>query len=251
LKVCAALSIAIAACSGSSSSGASGATGKQAEHPVARESAAAEVQPAPPAERDAVQPPDADGAELGVGDHRVQLQVRAGGCRLASTTAGAAPQEIDLELRPPCFILPWNRHPARGGDSKASSDAVAVGEQGDPMAYRYPSAGNATAIAVIGDPVPDELWRNLPDTPEQLRARKQTTHCASRLQGVVLTVEGARLSKSWISKRGGAEPRLLCTEGGLDEKDFWLLAHDAKADAEPSGDDLPPLPERKRKKPIR
>jgi hypothetical protein len=272
LKLLAALLIATAGCSHSNNASGAGALDQQPERPIARERAASESpesHAAPSAEPAVNQAsgavaggaragtaPDADGPELSVGGHRVQLRVRDASCLLVSATQRGAPQAIDLELGPPCYILPWNHTRSRGTDPKASSDAVAVGDKGDPMAYRYPSADNAIAIAVIGDPVPDDLWRNLPDTAEQLQARKQTSHCASRLQGVVLTAGGARLSKSWISKRGGAEPRLLCTEAGIDEKDYWLLVHDAKMDGETmdgetGGSDLPPLPERKRKKPLR
>jgi hypothetical protein len=83
------------------------------------------------------------------------------------------------------------------------------------MAWRYADAKGVVALAVIGDPVPETLRTS---SLYKLRER-QGLSCASSVQGVLLHVDRIQLSK----KREHAG--IFCAELGLDEKDFWMLAH--------------------------
>jgi hypothetical protein len=83
------------------------------------------------------------------------------------------------------------------------------------MAWLYSRATGVIVLAVIGDPVPDQLRAS---DLYQLRER-QGLHCTSSVQGILLSGSQTRLS----SKR--AHVGIVCAELGLEEKDFWMLAH--------------------------
>jgi hypothetical protein len=83
------------------------------------------------------------------------------------------------------------------------------------MAWRYAGAKGVVVLAVIGDPVPEKLRAS---SLYRLR-EQQGMNCASSLQGILLYTNEIRLSK----KREHAG--VFCAELGLEEKDFWLLAH--------------------------
>jgi len=83
------------------------------------------------------------------------------------------------------------------------------------MAWQYPSEGGIIALAVIGDPVPEELRQS---SLYRLRTQ-QGASCASSVQAILLQVKQIRLSK----KREHAG--VFCAESGLEEQDFWIAAH--------------------------
>ena len=84
------------------------------------------------------------------------------------------------------------------------------------MAWRYQSAQNATVVAIIGDAISEQQRAN-PIVGKRLAAGLR---CAPSIQGVLLTPTAASLSKK--QDRVG----VLCVEAGVDEKTFWMLAHD-------------------------
>ncbi|MCW8936025.1 MAG: hypothetical protein OQK98_15025 [Gammaproteobacteria bacterium] len=78
--------------------------------------------------------------------------------------------------------------------------------------YAYKDRGIKATLAVIGNPVSNE-------------ARKQwnldsNIICGEKAVGVLITNDTIRLSKTLLE--GG----VMCASKGLDEKDFWSLAHD-------------------------
>lgn len=126
----------------------------------------------------------------------------------------AAPRTLPLTLTPPCHFLVWRATPP--ATAGAPSDGVSVGEAGALAAWRYKSAKNATVVAVIGDPISAEQ-RADPIVKKRLAAGLR---CAPSLQGLLITPSAVAVSK----KR--EHPGLLCVEAGIDERIFWMLAHD-------------------------
>jgi hypothetical protein len=151
-----------------------------------------------------------------VGRHQISLLVEADACLLAHGIDGKNIETFKLDLRPPCYLLTWQRPPPQLGDRKGPSDGVPVGEIGDPVAWRYRSAQGAIALAVIGDPVPDDMRLSKAYKFRQ----EQGYRCASSMQGVLLQGDKARLSK----KRENVA--IFCVESGAEEKDFWMLSHE-------------------------
>jgi hypothetical protein len=144
----------------------------------------------------------------------IRLETGGAHCRIIDRTDAADAQALTLELAPPCHVLLWAElRPAPG--HVAESGGVAVGNAGEPVAWRYPSAGNATVIAVIGDPVPE-----LRDSSSYRERTQHGYHCAGSMQGVLLRADGASVG------RKHADVGVLCAEVSLDEKDYWILAHD-------------------------
>ena len=83
------------------------------------------------------------------------------------------------------------------------------------MAWQYPSASNATVIAIIGDPVPEGRKQG-----SVYKARvAQRMNCGGGLQAVKWREGTPALGPKWT------ESEFYCAEMGMDEKDFWLLAH--------------------------
>jgi hypothetical protein len=161
-------------------------------------------------------------------EQSVRLQASKGRCELLLALAPASkaklsaesPSEANsplaLDLAPPCYVLVWNAPPPRLPGGRSESGGLPIGSVGEVMAWKYPTASGTTVLAVIGDPV-------LPSGPtdELHETRKaQKFRCAGSLQGVKLTAAGATLSP----KR--AQASVYCVETALDEKDFWMLAHD-------------------------
>jgi hypothetical protein len=147
--------------------------------------------------------------------HGVRLVVTDEACVVNHRVDDAELSKVTLNLRPPCHLLTWRRPPPTTSRVARPSDGLPVGRIGDPMAWLYPSAKGVVALAVIGDPVPEELRAS---NLYQLRER-QGLHCASSVQGILLDLNQIRLSK----KR--ADVGVFCAELGLEEKDFWILAH--------------------------
>jgi hypothetical protein len=147
-----------------------------------------------------------------VAGHTLRLVVEGDACVVEREGGAGAAIKLKLDLRPPCHLLTWRQPPARPAD--ATSDGVPLGSVGAPMAWRYP--GKAVAVlAVIGDPLPEKLRAG---SLARLR-EQQGMRCAASVQGLLLRGETIALSK----KR--EHVGVLCLELGLNEKDFWLLAH--------------------------
>ena len=83
------------------------------------------------------------------------------------------------------------------------------------MAWRYPGKPGVVVLAVIGDPLPENLRAS---SLARLR-EQQGMRCGASVQGILLRGETVELSK----KR--EHVGVLCAELGLSKKDFWLLAH--------------------------
>lgn len=155
-----------------------------------------------------------------VDGHRIRLVQEGTTCSLVVAPSRAAEsrdggeQRVPLALTPPCHLLLWAAPPpARAG---APSDGVAIGNMGQPMAWRYPGVRGATIVAVIGDPISEERRAD----PIVRKRLDHGLRCAPAIQAVLLTANGAKATK----KR--ADFGLTCVEGGVDEKVFWILAHD-------------------------
>jgi hypothetical protein len=150
---------------------------------------------------------------LRVGEVRLQLVAATDACFIDYWPAdldASAQRRLTLALHPPCNLLLWNDEPPRAVPN-ATSDGVPVGHKGDARAWQYPSMQRTTVLIVIGDPVSESEWAKRP----KLRG----LHCGARAQAVLLKGAGASLSKN-------IETGFSCVEGGKDEKDFWLFAHD-------------------------
>lgn len=158
--------------------------------------------------------PDAAPAptEYLVAGHTLRLVVEGDACVVEREGGAGAAIKLKLDLRPPCHLLTWRQPAARPAD--ATSDGIPVGSVGAPMAWRYPGKG-AVVLAVIGDPLPENLRAG---SLARLR-EQQGMRCAASVQGLLLRGETVALSK----KR--EHVGVLCAELGLNEKDFWLLAH--------------------------
>jgi hypothetical protein len=148
-----------------------------------------------------------------VAGHGLRLVVEGDACVVEGERGTGAAIKLKLDLRPPCHLLTWRQLPARPADQ--TSDGVPVGSVGAPMVWRYPRAAGVMVLAVIGDPLPENLRAsNLSRLREQ-----QGMRCAASVQGILVRGETVELSK----KR--EHVGVLCAELGLSEKDFWILAH--------------------------
>ncbi|HEY0715053.1 MAG TPA: hypothetical protein VGF45_20395 [Polyangia bacterium] len=153
-----------------------------------------------------------------VGGHAVSLVSEGHTCVLVHRPPGAVADArergLPLDLTPPCHFLVWRvQPPPRAG---APSDGVSLGTVGAPMAWRYKSANGTIVLGVVGDPLSNQQKAD----PIIARRVAAGLRCAPSLQGVFLTGKVATLSK----KRTGGQ--VHCVEAGLDEKTFWMLAHD-------------------------
>jgi hypothetical protein len=152
-------------------------------------------------------------AEHLVEGHRLRLVVEGDVCAVERAPGNGAAVRLKLDLRPPCHLLTWRQPPARTTDQ--TSDGVPLGSVGAPVAWRYPGKAGVVVLAVIGDPLPDNLRAS-----SLFRLREQQgMRCSASIQGVLLRSGTVELSK----KR--EHVGVLCAELGLNEKDFWLLAH--------------------------
>jgi hypothetical protein len=158
-----------------------------------------------------------------VADRRVRLADDGVVCRIFHRAEKGDPeQELPLELAPPCHLVVWRvPPPARPStDERAAAGAAPVGGVGEPMAWRYRTAGNAVVLAVIGDPIRQDQRH---DELYLLRTR-QGMHCSASVQGVLLGGGAAQVGVKLGKKR--SHIGILCAELGLEQKDFWILAHD-------------------------
>jgi hypothetical protein len=172
---------------------------------------------APPLTSEAGEPsPVLSTPEYSVAGHQIRVLVEEGGCWLTHRAAGKGLERLKFNLHPPCYVLTWQRPPPQRADAEGVSDGLPLGNIGDPIAWRYRSAKGVIAVAVIGDPLPDDIRSS-----SLYKSRQQQGYrCASRKQGVLFLGNKARLS----TKRENAG--LLCVESGVEEKDFWMLAHE-------------------------
>ena len=165
----------------------------------------------------AVPPSSAPAPEYTTAGHALRLVTTDGTCVVEHRGSGGEPGRITLDLRPPCYLLTWQRPPpsAEAHSAEGSSGGIPVGDVGEPMAWRYADMKGVTTLAVIGDPMPDNLRAsNLYQLREQ-----QGLHCGASMQAILLRTDSARASR----KRENVG--VFCAELGLDEKDFWMLAH--------------------------
>jgi hypothetical protein len=150
-----------------------------------------------------------------VAGHSLRLVVEGEVCVVEGERGTGGAVKLTLDLRPPCHLLTWREPPPRLADK--ASDGLPLGSAGAPMAWRYPGKAGAgvVVLAVIGDPLPEHLRAS---SLARLR-EQQGMRCGASVQGILLRGETVELSR----KR--EHVGVLCAELGLNEKDFWLLAH--------------------------
>jgi hypothetical protein len=153
-------------------------------------------------------------AEYQLGSTRLKLGVT--GDRCALTFGDESAKAVSLDLTPPCYLLVWNQPPPRLPNGRAESGGQPVGTRGEPMAWKYPTARGATVVAIIGDSVADSMREGSLFKTRQA----QNFRCAGSLQGVKF-ISGTPLTTPKRHQTG-----VYCVETGLEEKDFWMLAHD-------------------------
>lgn len=194
------------------------AYGQAAESaPIPEKAAATPYAGAPPLASDAGEPsPTLSTPEYSVAGHQIRLLVEEGGCWLTHRAAGKGLERLRFNLHPPCYLLTWQRPPPQRADAEGVSDGLPLGNIGDPIAWRYRSAKGVIAVAVIGDPIPDDIRSS-----SLYKSRQQQGYlCASSMQGILFLGNKVRLSK----KRENVG--LFCVESGVEEKDFWMFAHE-------------------------
>jgi hypothetical protein len=130
-------------------------------------------------------------------------------CAIEQSLQGGQTRRLMLDLRPPCYLPIWRNAPPRN----VAGTSRPLGATGDIAVWQY-GKNNTTVVAVIGDPVPERMC---PDGSCRAPLR-QNFRCGGSLQAGLL--RGRQLARS--AKRG---PGVFCVETGLDEKEFWLLAH--------------------------
>jgi hypothetical protein len=147
--------------------------------------------------------------EYQIDGHRIALTLRDGACFVSAKSPANQNSTtlLRLGMRPPCFFVTW-RQPA---PTERPSGATPVGDVGNPMAWRFAGPASVTVLAFIGEPVSEQQWAKRP----KLRGAQ----CGSRTQGLRLHDGKAELTKRILEG-------FACIERGLDEKDFWLFAHE-------------------------
>jgi len=142
-----------------------------------------------------------------------RLDSAEGTCRLTVSGRGEE-KSLSLDLTPPCHFLIWQHPPPRSAGGP--SNGAPVGAVGDPVAWRYAGKRAVAVMAVIGDPMAEGLAKD----PVWEQRVKAGFRCAGNVQGILVRKAGAVTT---TKKRGSAGA--LCVEVGMDEKDYWLLAH--------------------------
>lgn len=147
----------------------------------------------------------------------IELVTENNGCWLLHGDKTDASQRIDLELRPPCYLLTWQKHPSlKAAGATGTNDGFALGDIGEPLARKYRIGGGTVLIVVIGNPFSSA---QLADS----HVRWHMEHgyrCASSARGVLLQGHNLSLSKERF------ESNLFCVEYELDHKQLWLLSHE-------------------------
>lgn len=170
----------------------------------------------PPAAAALMSDPLEPSAEYSVAGHTLRLITADDSCVIQSLSGGDDLGQLTLALHPPCYLLTWRRPPPTGTSSASGADARPLGSVGEPMAWQYGNAQGFTVLAVIGDPVSETLSRS---SLYRLR-EQQGLHCVASVQGILLH---ANKQIELSAKRD--QTSVYCAELGLEEKDFWLLAH--------------------------
>jgi hypothetical protein len=145
----------------------------------------------------------------------MRLVITGEACTIEHRADGSEIGTLTLDLRPPCYLLTWRQNPPTTRQEAGGSDGLPIGTIGDPMAWQYASAGGVVALAIIGDPFPENLRQS---SLYRLREQQGLT-CASSIQAILLLGNRIRLSK----KRENVA--VFCAELGLEEQDFWMLSH--------------------------
>jgi hypothetical protein len=155
-------------------------------------------------------------ATVALASRSLAVSQDGGRCVLTIVGKGAAgsSQVVPLDLREPCQLVVWQADAFKG--PKAASGGVRIGADGEAMAWRYASAKNVTVAMVMGDAISEAAKSQRPNLA-------QMGFCAANRQALLLPDDVAApvrvLPKS-------SSPRVICARFGVDEKDFWLAAHD-------------------------
>lgn len=129
--------------------------------------------------------------EFTVSGHRLELERDQ--CVLSVLGADSTQSTLKLEMKPPCFF------------SRS---------EGEIQTYAFEDVGVDSVLIVVGTPVPNDdidKW-NLSD--------KEAQRCGAQHQGVVISESTVALSQR-VSTGGVA-----CRDYGIDQKEFWMYAHD-------------------------
>lgn len=145
--------------------------------------------------------------EYEVDGHRFALVAEHDACYVSPRDSSGRDVRLPLGFPPPCHLLLWRRPPP----IERPKDAVPLGQLGEPMAWKFAGRQPIVALVIIGGPVSDRQLAKRPFA--------KSTECPSRARAILL--RGQSLA---LSKRTGE--LLVCTTSGLDEKDFWLFAHE-------------------------
>lgn len=185
--------------------------------PIPDKAAATPYAGAPPLTSEAGEPsPALSTPEYSVAGHQIRVLVEEGGCWLTHRAVAKGLERLKFNLHPPCYLLTWQRPPPQRADAEGVSDGLPLGNIGDPIAWRYRSAKGVIAVAVIGDPIPDDIRSS-----SLYKSRQQQGYlCASSMQGILFLG-----NKVWLSKKR-ENVGLFCVESEVQEKDFWMLAHE-------------------------
>ena len=171
---------------------------------------------APNASASAVATSATAAAPVVLANRSIAVSQDAGRCVLTIASSGApgSSQVIALDLREPCQLVVWQADSFKG--PKAASGGVRVGADGEAMAWRYPSAKNVTVAMVMGDAISEAAKAQRPNLA-------QLGFCAANRQALLLPDDVAAPLRV---RPKGDSPRVICARFGVDEKDFWLAAHD-------------------------
>jgi hypothetical protein len=146
-----------------------------------------------------------------------RLHADEGNCRLVVSGRGEE-KSLRLDLIPPCHFLVWQHPPPR--TAGGPSNGAPVGAVGDPVAWRYAGKQAVAVMAVIGDPMAEGLAKD----PVWQQRIKAGFRCAGNVQGILVRKADAGTTTVTTTKKRGSAGA-LCVEVGMDEKDYWLLAH--------------------------
>jgi len=153
--------------------------------------------------------------DYNVEGHALRLVTTKDACILEHHLGTTEMSRLTLKLHPPCYMVTWNKNPPPRNSTPDLSDGLPLGAVGEPMGWRYASAGSALVLAVLGDAISQEAASS-----NEYRVRKKKDfHCASSIQGILISKKQVSLTAV------RANVGIFCAELGLEEQDFWLLAH--------------------------